>query len=59
MINAWGEMLFQEQEYGTTGLQEVDKQLNLCAPGGLQDVEMASEPLGSREGTPLTQITNC
>ena len=31
----------------TTGLQEVDKQFDLCAPGGLQAVETVSESLCS------------
>ena len=31
----------------TTGLQEVEKQFDLCAPGGLQAVETVSESLCS------------
>ena len=59
MINACGNLLFQKPEYRTSWLQEVDKQLNLCAPGGLQAIEMVSEPLCSREGKSLMQIKNC
>ena len=41
-------------------LQEVNKQFNLCAPGGLQAImEIVSEPLSSREGLPMMQIKNC
>ena len=51
MINECGKLVFQELECMTTGLQEVDKQFNLCAPGSLQALEMVSEPLCSKEGT--------
>ena len=41
MSNASGKLLlFQEMEYGTTWLQEVDKQqFNLSAPGGCKQSE--------------------
>ena len=42
-----------------TCLQEVNKHLNLCAPGGLQVMEMVSEPMSSREGISMMQIKNC
>ena len=37
----------------------LNKQFNLCAPGGLQARETVAEPFCSREGMPVMQIKNC
>ena len=50
------ENLFQELECVTTWLLEVDKQFNLCAPGGLLGMEMVCELFCFGEGM---QIKNC
>ena len=59
MINSCAKLVFQELGFVSTGLQEVDKQFNLGAPGGLQALETVSEPLCPREGMPVMQIENC